>query len=144
MYREDAVLEFPQSGERFEGVENFREWRSNYPANTRFEFREVRGDGDVWVAELTVRYDEGPRNYGVSVLESVTARSRASRSTSPRSSTRRSGGLGGGPRPEHRPHRAPSAGEDAEIAPMTPGCSSPARASSPPPPRRRLTRPRRG
>jgi ketosteroid isomerase-like protein len=69
MYREDAVLEFPQSGERFEGVENFREWRSNYPANTRFEFREVRGDGDVWVAELTVRYDEGPRNYGVSVLE---------------------------------------------------------------------------
>jgi ketosteroid isomerase-like protein len=69
MYREDAVLEFPQSGERFEGVENFRDWRSNYPANTRFEFREVRGDGDVWVAELTVRYDEGPRNYGVSVLE---------------------------------------------------------------------------
>ena len=69
MYREDAVLEFPQSGERFEGVENFREWRSNYPANTRFEFREVRGDGDVWVAEVTVRYDEGPRNYGVSVLE---------------------------------------------------------------------------
>jgi ketosteroid isomerase-like protein len=69
MYREDAVLEFPQSGERFEGVENFREWRSNYPVNTRFEFREVRGDGDVWVAEVTVRYDEGPRNYGVSVLE---------------------------------------------------------------------------
>jgi ketosteroid isomerase-like protein len=69
MYREDAVLEFPQSGERFEGVENFREWRSNYPANTRFEFREVRGDGDVWVAEITVRYDEGPANYGVSVLE---------------------------------------------------------------------------
>jgi hypothetical protein len=26
------------------------------PANTSFEFREVRGDGDVWVAELTVIY----------------------------------------------------------------------------------------
>ena len=36
MYTEDAVLEFPQSGERFTGVENFREWRSNYPANTSF------------------------------------------------------------------------------------------------------------
>src|SRR5688572_3472864 len=24
MYHDDAVLEFPQSGERFEGVENFR------------------------------------------------------------------------------------------------------------------------
>ena len=28
MYHEDAVLEFPQSGERFVGVENLREWRS--------------------------------------------------------------------------------------------------------------------
>jgi len=69
MYHEDAVLEFPQSGERFEGVDNFREWRSSYPANTSFEFREVRGEGYVWVAELTVRYDDGPANYGVSILE---------------------------------------------------------------------------
>jgi SnoaL-like domain len=69
MYREDAVLEFPQSGERFEGVDNFREWRSNYPANTSFEFQEVRGAGHVWVAELTVTYDEGPANYGVSIIE---------------------------------------------------------------------------
>jgi ketosteroid isomerase-like protein len=69
MYHEDAVLEFPQSGERFEGVENFREWRSNYPEDTSFEFREVRGDGDVWVAELTVSYGGGPENFGVSILE---------------------------------------------------------------------------
>jgi SnoaL-like domain len=69
MYHEDAVLEFPQSGERFEGVENFREWRSSYPADTNFEFREVRGEGDVWVAEITVTYDDGPKNYGVSIIE---------------------------------------------------------------------------
>jgi ketosteroid isomerase-like protein len=69
MYTDDAVLEFPQSGERFEGVENFREWRSNYPANTSFEFREVRGSGDVWVAELTVTYDGGSPSFGVSILE---------------------------------------------------------------------------
>ena len=69
MYHDDAVLEFPQSGERFEGVENVREWRSGYPADTSFEFKEVRGEGDVWVAELIVRYDEGPANYGVSILE---------------------------------------------------------------------------
>jgi hypothetical protein len=31
MYDDDAVLEFPQSGERFEGVANTREWRSRYP-----------------------------------------------------------------------------------------------------------------
>ena len=34
-------LEFPQSGERFVGVENFREWRSNYPA--RVSILEFRG-----------------------------------------------------------------------------------------------------
>jgi ketosteroid isomerase-like protein len=69
MYADDAVLEFPQSGERFEGVENFREWRSNYPADTSFGFREVRGQGDVWVAEISIRYGEGPSNFGVSILE---------------------------------------------------------------------------
>ena len=69
MYHDDAVLEFPQSGERFVGVENFREWRSNYPANTSFEFREVRGRGDLWVAEVSVSYDGGPPMLGVSILE---------------------------------------------------------------------------
>jgi hypothetical protein len=69
MYREDAVLEFPQSGERFEGVENFREWRSNYPAETSFELREVRGRDDFWVAELLVSYDGGDPHFGVSILE---------------------------------------------------------------------------
>ena len=69
MYTEDAVLEFPQSGEGFAGVENFREWRSNYPANTSFEFREIRGRDDFWVAEVSIRYDGGPANFGVSILE---------------------------------------------------------------------------
>jgi SnoaL-like domain len=69
LYHEDAVLEFPQSGERFEGVENFREWRSGYPASTTFEVREVRGAGDVWVAEVAVTYDGGPVHYGVSIHE---------------------------------------------------------------------------
>jgi hypothetical protein len=69
MYREDAVLEFPQSGERFEGVENFREWRSKYPAETTFDLREVRGRDDFWVAELLVSYDRGDPHFGVSILE---------------------------------------------------------------------------
>ena len=69
MYHDDAVLEFPQSGERFEGVENFREWRSRYPASTEFEFREIRGRDDLWVVELSLRYDGGPEHFGVSVHE---------------------------------------------------------------------------
>jgi len=65
IYLDDAVLEFPQSGERFEGLGNFREWRRQYPA-TRVEFdvRRVRGSGDVWVVELRVRYDGGSWMYG--------------------------------------------------------------------------------
>jgi hypothetical protein len=69
MYHDDAVLEFPQSGERFVGVENFREWRSGYPASTTFDFREVRGRDDLWVAEVSVSYDDGPSSFGVSILE---------------------------------------------------------------------------
>ena len=69
MYHDDAVLEFPQSGERFVGVESFREWRSTYPASTSYEVRDVRGGGDLWVAEISISYDQGPWSYGVSILE---------------------------------------------------------------------------
>jgi len=69
MYHDDAVLEFPQSGERFAGVENFREWRSAYPAPTAPEIQSVRGGGDLWVAEITISYDGGPASFGVSILE---------------------------------------------------------------------------
>ena len=69
MYHDDAVLEFPQSGERFVGVENLREWRSNYPERTVVEFREIRGRDDLWVAEISISYEGGPWNFGVSILE---------------------------------------------------------------------------
>lgn len=69
IYHDDAVLEFPQSGERFTGVANFREWRSAYPANVSFEITSVRGSDDIWVVELTARYDDGPVHFGVSVHE---------------------------------------------------------------------------
>ena len=69
IYLDEAVLEFPQSGERFEGVPNFREWRRNYPADVDLEIRRVRGGGNVYTAEVAVRYDGGPWNYGVSIHE---------------------------------------------------------------------------
>jgi SnoaL-like domain len=69
IYHDDAVLEFPQSGERFAGVENFREWRRQYPASVDYEIQRIRGAGDVWIAEVTVSYDGGPANHGVTILE---------------------------------------------------------------------------
>lgn len=69
IYHEDAVLEFPQSGERFEGVDNFRPWRVRYPAKVEFELDRLRGRDDFWVAEVRNRYDGGRWNYGVTILE---------------------------------------------------------------------------
>ena len=35
LYHEDAILEFPQSGERFVGLASFLTWRKQYPAKRR-------------------------------------------------------------------------------------------------------------
>lgn len=69
MYADEAVLEFPQSGERFEGVSNIREWRSRYPGSVAYDIQRIRGANDLWVAEMTVSYGGGEPRYGVDVLE---------------------------------------------------------------------------
>jgi hypothetical protein len=60
---------FPQSGERFEGVANFREWRNEYPASVTLEVRDLRGEGDLWVVEGSISYDSGPGQPAVNILE---------------------------------------------------------------------------
>src|SRR3954462_2557942 len=69
IYHDDAVLEFPQSQERFEGKANFLAWRKLYPAALEFKVRRIRGRGDLWVAETSISYNGGPWNYGCSILE---------------------------------------------------------------------------
>jgi hypothetical protein len=69
IYHDDAVLEFPQSGERFEGVANFTEWRSRYPAEVHYRVRRITARDDLGVVELSVSYDGGPWQFGVQLLE---------------------------------------------------------------------------
>jgi hypothetical protein len=69
IYHDDAVLEFPQSGERFEGVANFEAWRRQYPAGVVLEMRDLRGEGSLWVAEGAISYDGGPWLPAVDILE---------------------------------------------------------------------------
>jgi hypothetical protein len=69
IYHDDAVLEFPQSQERFEGKANFIAWRKQYPADLEFKVRRIRGRGDLWIAETSIRYDGGSWNLGCSILE---------------------------------------------------------------------------
>lgn len=70
VYTDDALVEFPQSGERFRGKKNFSVWRAEYPAEfVEFELRALRGQGDTWVGELQARYDpEGAWLIGVVIL----------------------------------------------------------------------------
>ena len=69
LYADDAVVEFPQSGERFEGLATFRAWRDQYPDPVALEVRRVAGSGDVWVVESSLSYDGGPWKPAVSVHE---------------------------------------------------------------------------
>jgi SnoaL-like domain len=69
LYHDDAVLEFPQSGERFSGKANIQGWREKYPARLGFEPREIRGSGDIWVAEGRLHYDDGAPIHFVKLIE---------------------------------------------------------------------------
>jgi len=69
MYHDDAVLEFPQSGERFEGVANFREWRRQYPKGLVFRLRRITVRDDLVVVECSVSYEGGPWRHGIQLLE---------------------------------------------------------------------------
>jgi hypothetical protein len=69
IYHEDAVLEFPQSKERFVGKANFLPWRKQYPSTVTFEINRIRGSDDLWILENSIRYDDGPWNYGCAILE---------------------------------------------------------------------------
>ncbi len=69
LYHDDAVLEFPQSGERFMGKENFLAWRKLYPAKVDYRLRRISGHGDLWVLELLVSYNGSPPMFGLSVVQ---------------------------------------------------------------------------
>jgi hypothetical protein len=68
IYREDAVLDYPQSGERIRGRRNILESRRLQPNQKRFAVRRIVGGGDLWVTELVLRYDGVP-SYVVSIME---------------------------------------------------------------------------
>lgn len=68
IYRADAVLEYPQSGERIRGRSNIQASRAAQPNAKRFDVRRILGGGDLWISELVLKYDDQPF-YVVSVME---------------------------------------------------------------------------
>jgi hypothetical protein len=67
IYREDAVLEYPQSGERIRGRRRIQASRFAQPNKKRFAVRRIVGIADLWVTEFTLTYDGQPF-YAISIM----------------------------------------------------------------------------
>jgi hypothetical protein len=68
IYATDAILDYPQSGERFRGRTTIAAQRGGHPADRHFTVLRISGNGDVWVSECVISYDGVP-SHSVSIME---------------------------------------------------------------------------
>jgi hypothetical protein len=68
IYAADAILDYPQSGERFRGRAKIQAQRGGHPAERHFTVRRIVGGGELWVSECVITYNGVP-TYSVSVME---------------------------------------------------------------------------
>src|SRR5271163_4359940 len=68
IYAEDAILDYPQSGERFRGRSSIRAQRGGNPAERHFKIRRILGAGELWVSECVITYDGVP-THSISIME---------------------------------------------------------------------------
>lgn len=68
IYREDALLYYPQSGEKICGRRNIQESRFLQPNRKRFTVQRITGSGTLWVSEFLLTYDDAPV-FSISIME---------------------------------------------------------------------------
>jgi hypothetical protein len=69
IYEDDAVCDYPQSGERIVGRRNIQALRGAHPEKpSGFAVRRIQGRAHLWVTEYVIVYTTG-RVYTVSILE---------------------------------------------------------------------------
>jgi ketosteroid isomerase-like protein len=68
IYADEALLDYPQSGERFRGRATIAAQRSGHPADRHFTVLRISGEGDHWVSECVITYDGAP-SHSVSIME---------------------------------------------------------------------------
>ena len=68
IYATDAILDYPQSGERFRGRTTIAAQRGGHPAERHFTVLRITGTGDLWVSECIITYDGAP-THSVSIME---------------------------------------------------------------------------
>ncbi|MEM5340694.1 nuclear transport factor 2 family protein [Paraburkholderia azotifigens] len=69
IYEDDAICDYPQSGERILGRRNLQALRSHHPDKpSGFDVRRIHGEGHLWVTEYTIAY-QGRATCVVSIME---------------------------------------------------------------------------
>ena len=68
IYADDAILDYPQSGERFRGRSTIAAQRGGHPAARHFTVQRITGSGSLWVSECIITYDGVP-SHSVSIME---------------------------------------------------------------------------
>jgi hypothetical protein len=68
IYADDAVLDYPQSGERFRSRATIAAQRGGHPADRHFTVLRISGSAGVWVSECLISYDGVP-SHSVSIME---------------------------------------------------------------------------
>ena len=68
IYAAHAILDYPQSGERFRGRSRIQAQRGGHPSERHFTLLRILGGGDLWVSECIITYDGVPTCV-VSVME---------------------------------------------------------------------------
>jgi hypothetical protein len=69
IYADDAICDYPQSGERILGRSNLQALRSHHPGKpSGFNVKRILGSGDLWITEYTITY-QGRPSYTVSIME---------------------------------------------------------------------------
>ncbi|MBN3765811.1 nuclear transport factor 2 family protein [Burkholderia sp. Ac-20365] len=69
IYHEDAICDYPQSGERIVGRNNLQALRGHHPGHpSGFAVRRMQGSDNLWITEYTIDY-EGRAMFVVSIME---------------------------------------------------------------------------
>jgi len=69
IYEDDAICDYPQSGERIFGRSNLQALRSHHPGKpSGFNIKRILGCGNLWITEYTITY-QGRSAHTVSIME---------------------------------------------------------------------------
>jgi hypothetical protein len=69
IYADDAICDYPQSGERILGRKNLQALRNHHPGRpSGFNVKRILGNEDLWITEYTITY-QGRPTFTVSIME---------------------------------------------------------------------------